>query len=123
MKITRNFAGAEIGIELTEEEIRNIIAQFATITFRPAVKTEPEPKPIQEPEREWKPVRVYRTGVTTQHGDEIFKMYEQGLSCRQIAAHYGVTPATIKHFLVSNGMKMRGQGEATRLYFAKKRAA
>lgn len=123
MDIIRNVSGMELKITLTEEEIRNIIAEYAMITFRPAVEAEPVPKSIQEPEREWKPVRQYRTGVVAQHGDEIFTMYEQGLSCQQIAKHYGVGSKTVQRFLSENGMKMRTAVEAVRLYHAKRKAA
>ena len=118
MEIIRNVAGMELKITLTEEELRSIVAEFATITFNGTqTKTEPKTK------KEWHPVKTCRVGVLNDHIDEVSKMYKQGLSLRQIANHYGVCPATVNTCLKKNGVELRTIAEGNRMRFCKRTAA
>lgn len=118
MEIIRNVAGMELKITLTEEELRSIVAEFATITFNGTkTKTEPETK------KEWKPVKAYTTGVVAQHGDDVIRMYLQGQSCHKIAVHYGVSAITVSRFLRNSGVQMRTPQDANKLRWGKPTAA
>lgn len=106
MDITRNLNGVELKITLTEEELRSIVAEFATITFNGTkTKTEPETK------KEWHPVKELRCGVLNDHAAEVIDMYRQGLSLRQIAKHYGVCASTVNACLKKNGVQVRTMSE------------
>lgn len=103
MTITRNVAGMELKIELTEEEIKQIVTECAMITVKPltavlaAPVTEPASKPESEtPAKQYTMPKVIRTGCFKDHKDEVIEMRRQGYSCARIAEYFGVAEATVK---------------------------
>lgn len=133
-KITRTFGGAELTIDLTPDEIKEIIAEYATITMKTDLSTAepvPEPKVIpldvvtaeNKPERIWKPVGTRRCGVLAQHEAEVIEMYQQGLSLRQVGEHYGVASSSVRDFLTRRGIPMRDFATAHRLISQKRVSA
>ena len=124
MIIIRNVAGMKLEIELTAEEIKETIAQHATITLKPSSDTtEPkmEPKIVAldprkpEPVRNWKPVRTSRIGVLPQFEKEVLEMYQQGMSCPKIATVFHVAEPTVRNFLKRRNVHMRTAQEAQQL--------
>ena len=118
--ITRNVCGIELNITLTEEEIRNVIAEHATITVKPFVT---EPEPPKEPKKQWHTVKTRRVGALEDHTAEIIEMYQQGMSLEQVGRHYGVYGSTISDHLKKHGIKVRTQKEAWLVRLAKHSAA
>ena len=91
-EIIRNFNGTKVIFQLTPDEIKAIIAEYATIT----VKQTAVPEPVPEPEPEvFKPARVIRTGCFTSHRDEVQQMLKQGWTYSQIGQYFGVNITTV----------------------------
>ena len=132
MIIIRNVAGMKLEIELTAEEIKETIAQHATITLKTdADTTEPkmEPKIVAldprkpEPARNWKPVQTTRVGVLPQFEKEVLEMYQQGMSCGKIATVFHVSEQTVRGFLKRRNVQMRTPSEALRLRWQERTTA
>ena len=97
MEIIRNVAGMELKITLTEEELRSIVAEFATITFNGTqTKTEPETK--QEPKKFTMP-KTTHVGRMTDHMAEVKEMLDQDYSYGQIATYFGVSWTTVSKYV------------------------
>lgn len=108
MEIIRNVAGMELKITLTEEELRSIVAEFATITFKAAVQ-EPaaEPVPVQEPKQFTMP-KTTHVGLLTDHKEEVKAMVDQDYTYEKIAKYFGVSYVTIKRYIKAWGFARPG---------------
>ena len=88
IKITKEFNGNIMMIDLNEEDVRYIISECAVIGLRtdaqPAAK---EPKQYTMP-------KTIRTGCFKDHKDEVLQMLDQGMSRHKIAAYFGVSDHT-----------------------------
>ena len=103
-QIVRDFAGTRLTIDLTEEEIKEIINEYAVIGFRlSAQPTQPivEPEPVAEPKlpKEYTMPKVIRTGCLKDHKDEAIEMIRSGKSQGEVAAYFGVSISTLKNWL------------------------
>lgn len=108
MEIIRNVAGMELKITLTEEELKSIVAEFATITFRSAAK-EPaaEPVPVQEPKQFTMP-KTTHVGLLTDHRAEVKAMVDQDYTYEQIAKYFGVSSQTVRRYVSEWGYRRPG---------------
>lgn len=93
IKITKEFNGNVMMIDLNEEDVRYIISECAVIGLRtdaqPAAK---EPKQYTMP-------KTIRTGCFKDHKDEVLQMLDQGMSRHKIAAYFGTTDATVRRWV------------------------
>lgn len=113
MEIIRNVAGMELKITLTEEELRSIVAEFATITFNGTkTKTEPEMHPISrklEPEpKKFTMPKTTHVGRMTDHMTEVKEMLDQDYSYGQIATYFGVSWTTVSKYVKMWGFTRPG---------------
>ena len=108
MEIIRNVAGMELKITLTEEELKSIVAEFATITFKAAVQ-EPAagPVPVQEPKKFTMP-KTTHVGRMTDHMAEVKEMVERDYSYSQIAKYFDVSLSTINKYVKMWGFERPG---------------
>lgn len=121
MTITRNVAGLELKIELTNEELQNIVTECARITFSPGAKVQELPKvTLPKTTQKRKP---YRTGIIQANGDEVIRMYASGMSFSEIAKHFGTSDETVGRYLRVSGVHIRSIKEATRIRFSRKKVA
>jgi len=115
MTITRNVAGMELKIELTEEEIKQIVTECAVITVKPltavlaAPVTEPASKPESEtPAKQYTMPKVIRTGCFKDHKEEVIEMARQGYSNPKIAEYFGVSLKTVQKYCHQWGVNLVG---------------
>lgn len=101
MEITRSFAGAELKITLTPEEIAQIVAECATITVKNA---KPVPVQEQEPAKKFTMPKVTNVGRLTDHMDDVKAMVEQDFSYSQIAQYFGVSLSTVNKYIKMWGL-------------------
>lgn len=102
--ITREVYGLELKITLTEEEIRNVIAEHATIAFKPVVAV-----PTQEPEtKTYTMPKTTHVGRLVDHMTEVRDMVEQDYPYTKIAEYFGVSISTVNKYVKMWGLQRPG---------------